>query len=245
MLGKLRSILPSPSMLVALAALAVALSGTAYAATTIGTGQLGNGAVTTPKLHNGAVTTTKLAGGAVTNGKVKNNAVTSGKVKDGSLLARDFKPGELSVGQVQGVQGPPGPQGPAGPPGAASGTAGSVALTPEDLPAGTLPTLHTVVAVGHARLQAACYRQPIGTSQVVLQMAAADGGIIVLATRIGGAAPLSPGGSVLLESHGPSITNLGDVAVFDKAGPSSRGTYATYVEPGAGGACMVTAHMGV
>jgi hypothetical protein len=75
-------------------------------------------------------------------------------------------------------------------------------------------------------------------------MAAVDGNIVVLATRIVGAAPLSPGGLVPFETHGPTITNLGDFAVFDKAGPSFRGTYATYVEPGPGGLCMVTAQAG-
>jgi hypothetical protein len=76
-------------------------------------------------------------------------------------------------------------------------------------------------------------------------VAAVDGSIVVLGTRIGGAFPVSPGGAATLEGHGPTLTNLNDFAVFDKAGPSFRGTYATYVEPGAGGACMVTAHMGV
>jgi hypothetical protein len=87
---------PSPSMVVALLALFVAMGGSAVAAlnlpkNSVGTRQLRKGAVTGAKLHNGAV--------------------TASKVKAGSLLAKDFKAGEL----------PPGPQ---GPPGQSTGPAG-------------------------------------------------------------------------------------------------------------------------
>jgi hypothetical protein len=112
-----RSLVPGPAMIVALLALAVALSGAGYAATTIGTGQITDGAVTTPKLHGGAVTAAKLADGAVSGRKIAGNAVTSAKVKDGTLLAKDFKPGVLSGGAVQGTPGPQGPAGPQGPKG--------------------------------------------------------------------------------------------------------------------------------
>jgi hypothetical protein len=56
-------------------ALAVALGGTSYAATQIGTKQL----------RNGAVTTAKLAGNAVTGAKVRNDSLTGADVKEGSL----------------------------------------------------------------------------------------------------------------------------------------------------------------
>ncbi|GAA5147114.1 hypothetical protein GCM10023340_19020 [Nocardioides marinquilinus] len=56
-------------------ALAVALGGTSYAATQVGTKQL----------RNGAVTTAKLANGAVTGAKVKNDSLTGADVKEGSL----------------------------------------------------------------------------------------------------------------------------------------------------------------
>jgi hypothetical protein len=97
---------PSPALVVAGLALAVALGGTSYAAVvavprnSVGTAQLKSAAVTTPKLRNHAVTTAKLGA----------NAVTSGQVRNFSLLATDFRPGQLPAG-------PPGPQGPAGPPG--------------------------------------------------------------------------------------------------------------------------------
>ncbi len=78
----------------------LALTGTTYAATKIGTAQLRNGAVTNPKLAPGAV--------------------TSGKVKDRSLKAKDFAFGQLP----RGPRGPVGPRGPQGPAGALAGTAG-------------------------------------------------------------------------------------------------------------------------
>jgi hypothetical protein len=52
---------PSPSMGVALLALAIALSGTAYAANKIGTNQIKANAVTTAKIRNNAVTPAKTS----------------------------------------------------------------------------------------------------------------------------------------------------------------------------------------
>ncbi len=87
---------PSPAMVVACAALAVALGGTSYATVL----QVPKASVGTAQLKTGAVTTKKLA----------SNAVTSAKVRNGSLLKADFGPGQLPAG-------PTGPQGPAGAPG--------------------------------------------------------------------------------------------------------------------------------
>ena len=57
----MRRIIPTPSMAVALLALAIALGGTAYAANRIGTNQIKANAVTTAKIRNKAVTDAKLA----------------------------------------------------------------------------------------------------------------------------------------------------------------------------------------
>jgi hypothetical protein len=84
---------PSPSMVVALLALFIALGGTGYAVTAL------------PKNTVGAK---QLKRNAVTGKKVRKNAITSPKVKDFSLLAKDFKAGELPAGG-KGDQGPPGP----------------------------------------------------------------------------------------------------------------------------------------
>lgn len=79
---------PSPAMIVALAAFFVAISGSAYAATMIGTSQL------------------------------RNDAVISSKVKDGSLLAADFQNGQIvGPTGPQGATGATGAMGPQGPKG--------------------------------------------------------------------------------------------------------------------------------
>ena len=67
-------------MIVALSALCIALSGSAYAAW---------------KLPANSVGTKQLKNGAVTEAKLGNSTVSSVKVKNGSLLAKDFKQGQL------------------------------------------------------------------------------------------------------------------------------------------------------
>jgi hypothetical protein len=81
---------PSPALVLACVALAVALGGTGYAAIVLPANSVG----------------TK---------QLKNNAVNSIKVANGSLLKADFKPGQIPAGP----EGPSGPAGPAGPAGAA------------------------------------------------------------------------------------------------------------------------------
>jgi hypothetical protein len=88
---------PSPSMLVAFAALMVALGGTSYAVA-------------------------QLPANSVGSKQLKKNAVTAAKVKDRSLVAKDFKSGQLPRGDkgepgARGPAGPAGPTGPAGPEG--------------------------------------------------------------------------------------------------------------------------------
>jgi hypothetical protein len=83
--------LPSPSMLVACAALLVALGGTGVAAVT----------AVLPRNSVGAL-------------QLRANSVNSAKVLNHSLLAIDFKAGQIPAGPA----GPVGPAGPAGPTGA-------------------------------------------------------------------------------------------------------------------------------
>jgi hypothetical protein len=85
---------PSPSLVVALVALALAAGGTSYAAF-------------------------KLPRNSVTTVSIRDGAVTSSKVRDGTLRARDFASGSLLRGPTgaRGPAGPQGPQGPAGKPG--------------------------------------------------------------------------------------------------------------------------------
>jgi hypothetical protein len=61
---------PSPAMIVALVALFAALGGSAYAASTIGTKQIKNGAITAAKLKKEAVTAAKIKNGAISGAKL-------------------------------------------------------------------------------------------------------------------------------------------------------------------------------
>jgi hypothetical protein len=81
---------PSPAMVVALLALFVSLSGSAYAAlnlpkNSVGTRQLKKGAVTTAKLHNGAITASKVARNSLTGTQI--NASTLGTVPSAQTAA--------------------------------------------------------------------------------------------------------------------------------------------------------------
>jgi hypothetical protein len=91
----MRNRLPSPALIVAIAALVVALGGTSYAA-----------------IH--------LSKNSVGARQLQRNAVRSSKVADGSLLARDFKAGQLPAAKG-GAPGPAGAQGPQGTPGQPGG----------------------------------------------------------------------------------------------------------------------------
>jgi len=90
-----RRLLPSPSMVIACAALLVAIGGTSIAAVS----------VVLPRNSVGPL-------------QLRPNSVKSSKVANRSLLAVDFKAGQLPAGR-QGPAGPPGPAGPTGPTGAA------------------------------------------------------------------------------------------------------------------------------
>ena len=83
---------PSPAMIVACIALAIALSGVGYAAITIPKNSVG-----TAQLKNDAVSNAKLQGGSVGSGKLKDNAVNSAKVADGSLTGDDIDQGSLDA----------------------------------------------------------------------------------------------------------------------------------------------------
>lgn len=75
----------SPATVLATMALFAALGGVSYAAGTIGTGQIKNGAVTKKKLHRGAVVTNKIVNDAVTGAKVAE--ATLATVPDAAKLS--------------------------------------------------------------------------------------------------------------------------------------------------------------
>jgi hypothetical protein len=89
---------PSPALAISLIALFVSLGGVGYAAATIGTNDIQNGAVTNSKLRNGAVSSEKIGDGQVQTQDLGGQSVTTQKVKDGSLLAGDFASGQLPKG---------------------------------------------------------------------------------------------------------------------------------------------------
>ncbi len=91
---------PSPALVISLIALFVSVSGVAWAAATIGTSDIKNGAVTAAKLHTDAVTSPKIKNGAVGGAKIKNNAVNGAKVADGSLGTADLKNGAVNKAKI-------------------------------------------------------------------------------------------------------------------------------------------------
>lgn len=110
---------PSPALVIASIALAIALGGTSYAALV-------------------------LPANSVGTRQLKANAVTSAKVLNGSLVKADFKAGQIPAGPA----GPAGAAGPAGPAGATGPTGPSDAFSgfkngPVAVP-GTLSTIATL-----------------------------------------------------------------------------------------------------
>jgi hypothetical protein len=98
-------------MVVACLALAISLSGAAYAVSTA------------------------LPRNSVGTAQLKNNAVNSAKVRNHALRAVDFAPGQIPRGPT-GPTGPAGPPGPQGPPGASglqliSGSGASNSTSPK------------------------------------------------------------------------------------------------------------------
>jgi hypothetical protein len=72
---------PSLPLVISLIALFVSISGIGYAAATIGTSDIKNGAVTASKLHKGAVKTKKIRDDAVNGSKVKNHSLTGADLR--------------------------------------------------------------------------------------------------------------------------------------------------------------------
>jgi hypothetical protein len=72
---------PSPALVVSLIALFVSISGISWAAATIGTNDIKNGAVTKKKLHKNAVTSKKIKDGAVNGAKVKDHSLTGADIR--------------------------------------------------------------------------------------------------------------------------------------------------------------------
>jgi len=81
---------PSPAMIVACIALAVALGGTSYAAiklpkNSVGAKQLKKNAITAPKIRRNAVTGAKVLNNSITGAKVLNNSITGADVNEATV----------------------------------------------------------------------------------------------------------------------------------------------------------------
>ena len=88
----------SPASPIALIALFVALGGVSYAAGTIGTSDLENGAVTKKKLHKNAVVPSKIRAAAVNGVKIAANAVNTEKLVDEAVTGAKLN--ESTLGTV-------------------------------------------------------------------------------------------------------------------------------------------------
>jgi hypothetical protein len=96
---------PGHGTVVAYLALFIALGGSAYAAShlgskTVGTKQLKGGAVTAAKLKKNAVTRAKIKNGAVDGSKIKNGAVDGSKIADGSVTGADINAQTMPFSQI-------------------------------------------------------------------------------------------------------------------------------------------------
>ena len=92
-MSHLKGFRPTPSLVISMIALFVALGGTGYAAI--------------------AITGKNVKNSSLTGKDVKDRSLSGKDVKDRSLKAADFGKGQLPAGAT-GAQGPQGPQGPAG-----------------------------------------------------------------------------------------------------------------------------------
>jgi hypothetical protein len=89
------------SLAISITALFVALGGTAWAVTQIGTNQIKNNAVTSSKLHNGAVTSSKLATNSVSTVKIANSAVTTAKIANSAVTNSQLANNSVSTSKIQ------------------------------------------------------------------------------------------------------------------------------------------------
>lgn len=102
MISKLRGRVSSAHV-IALAALFVALGGTAFAAATIGTNDIKNQAVTKPKIAKKAVTTGRIADQAVTERTLRDQAVTNPKLADNSVDSAKIADSSVTASELGGT----------------------------------------------------------------------------------------------------------------------------------------------
>lgn len=90
---------PTTGTVISVVAITLALGGTGYAATKIGTAQLKNSSVTSAKIKDGAVSSADLASNAVTAAKIDTAAVDSPQIAGGAVTA-----GKIATAAVDGTK---------------------------------------------------------------------------------------------------------------------------------------------
>jgi hypothetical protein len=84
-------------------ALVLVMGGTAYAAATVNTADIVDGAVTTPKIANEAVTNAKIEPGAVGTGKLASGSVTHVKLGANAVTGSNVSSNSLTLADLKGV----------------------------------------------------------------------------------------------------------------------------------------------
>lgn len=90
---------PTTGTVLSVVAITLALGGTGYAATKIGTKQLKDSSVTSAKIKDGGVKSSDLASGAVTGAKIGTGAVDSAQIAGGAVTT-----GKIASAAVDGTK---------------------------------------------------------------------------------------------------------------------------------------------
>lgn len=168
---------PSPSMVVATAALIVATAGGGYAA---------SDQITGAKIKNNTVTSADLRNGNGVRGiDVRDNSLTgrdirglgSADIRDGAIRLRDLSPAARAA-QVAGATGPQGPTGPAGP----QGPAGPTGPTGPQGPVGATGAQGPAGVSGEAQRDDGVF--PTGSFAETISLTANGSGLLVLTERL-------------------------------------------------------------
>ena len=91
---------PSPSMVVSLLALVVALSGTAYAAATINGKNIKKGTITSKQVKDKSLIGRDIKDKSLTGADLKDGSVDSADLKDGGVDSADLKDGSVSAAKL-------------------------------------------------------------------------------------------------------------------------------------------------
>ena len=167
--------LPSPSTVVALLALFVALGGTGYAAVKINGKSIKAGTITGNKLRSKTLTGTKVKNKTVTGNRFKGNTLTGRQIKESALGAVPRADLATSAGTASSVAG-----------GVAAGFVPRAKVLDTDLiklpaigtDAGSSP-LKPVFTRGPFTLQAACWNAAGGKTAIRFLLTSAEPGSIV------------------------------------------------------------------